>query len=193
MKKINHQLIESVYYFPNWEIDFLFLGTFNPTGGEKVNYYYGRSRNQFWNLISEIFCDDVFNQSDYMNFIKKLKQYKIGCVDMISAVNAPENLISGIIGNGYSDSKIINNSVNREYNTQQIIELINKNKNVQVFSTWGQGSKLKNWRNEIEKINVVKNITNLASPSLVARVPEGLKKYDYMLNDWKIKINYNCP
>ncbi len=193
MKKINHQLIGSSYYFPTWEIDYLFLGTFNPSGGEKVNYYYGRSRNQFWNLISEIFCDDVFTQSNFTNFIGKLKKYRIGCVDIISAVYAPENLISGIIGNGYSDSKIINNSVQREYNTQQIIELLNNNTSVQVFSTWGKGSKLKNWSNEIDKINVVRNITNLASPSLVARVPEGVIKYDYMLKDWRSKINYNCP
>jgi hypothetical protein len=193
MKKIQHQLVDSTYYFPIWEIEYLFLGTFNPSEGKKVNYYYGRPKNQFWKLISHIFCNIEFNQIDFADFMGKLKQNKIACVDMISSVNANDNLISGIIGDGYSDNKIINNSVKREYNTEKIIELINKNKSVKVFSTWGEGSKLKDWRNEIEKINKVRKVTQLASPSLVARVPEGFKKFDYMLKDWESKIDFKCP
>ncbi len=42
MKTICHQLYSETYYVPNWPIKHLFLGTFNPEGGEKVPYYYGR-------------------------------------------------------------------------------------------------------------------------------------------------------
>jgi hypothetical protein len=49
---IYHQLCKEEFYIPNWEIKYLFLGTFNPDGGQKVNYYYGRNSNQTWKILS---------------------------------------------------------------------------------------------------------------------------------------------
>ena len=184
MKTINHQLKETDYYIPNWDIKHLFVGTFNPEGGERVEYYYGRPKNQTWKLISEIFSDKFDPTSK--DFFKLLKKHKIGCVDMIDKVIASEEMIDSIIGEGYQDSKIINTSVIRIYNTDKIIDIINKNTGIKVYSTWGKGSDLKEWRNEKEKLG---EIIPLASPSMAAKVPKGEKKFNYMLSDWKSKIH----
>ena len=186
MKTINHQLNQTDFYIPNWDIEHLFVGTFNPEGGEKVNYYYGRPRNQTWNLISEIFSDKFDPTSK--DFFVLLKKHKIGCMDMIDKVIASEERIEKIIGKGYSDPQIINNYVKRVYNTDQILNIINKNRKTKVYSTWGKGSAIKHiedWKNEVEKLE---KINPLASPSMAAWVPKGTKKFEYMLSDWKSKI-----
>lgn len=180
MKTIVHQLSTESFYIPQWEIKHLFLGTFNPSGGETVKYYYGRPRNQTWNLLSKIFNDSLNPNSK--EFFEKLKAHKIGCVDLIHSVTCPDEDISDIIGRGYSDNKIINGSVKRIYNTEIILDLIRSNPNCLIYSTWGKGSTIKDWKKETEKI---KNITPLVSPSLVARVPAGVEKYEFMLSNWQ--------
>lgn len=183
MFKIQHQLKNEPYYFPTWEVKYLFLGTFNPEGGEEVKYYYGRPKNNFWSVLSEIFNVDFSpNSSDFFDL---LKEYEIGCIDIIDSINVDKNQLDDILGKGYKDSKIINNKVQRTYNTANIIKFLGKNEHIKVYSTWGVGSSLKEWSSEVNKI---KDITPLVSPSQAARVPKGTKKYDYILSDWKNKI-----
>ncbi|MBQ4915287.1 hypothetical protein J8L85_12615 [Maribacter sp. MMG018] len=184
MKIVNHQLLSKDFFIPKWEIKHLFLGTFNPEGGEEVNYFYGRNRNQTWKLLSEIFKDE-FNPKEFDQFLTKLKKHKIACMDMIKSVKVINEDISLITGKGYSDSKIINNTIEREHNTTNIIEVIKKNPGVRLYSTWGKGPIIKNWNVEIDKIGP---IISLTSPSMAAKVPKGEKKYDYMLEDWLHKI-----
>ncbi len=182
-KKVEHQLKKTKYYIPDWKVSHLFIGTFNPNGGESVNYYYGRSRNKTWQLLSIIFKEEISpNKKD---FFAKLKKHGIGCIDLIDTVEAEEKSISHILGKGYKDSAIINTSVNRNYNTEHIFNVINSNPQIKIYSTWGKGPNLKEWKNEIGKI---KSIVHLVSPSLASRVPKGQKKFDYMLNDWSNKI-----
>lgn len=181
---IDHQFKNKKFYFPNWEIKYLLVGTFNPKEGEQVTYYYGRKRNKTWSLISEIFKDKF--DPDLDNFFDKLIQHKIACVDIIDQIIVPVSRIENIVGKGYKDSEIINKSITRLYNTEKILELIKKNEGVKVFSTWGTGPRLKEWINEIHKLG---EIYTLISPSMAARVPKGEKKYDYMLADWNKKFN----
>lgn len=181
---ITHQFHQSKIEFPTWSIDYLFLGTFNPENGDKVNYYYGRSKNQMWKLLSKIFNKD-FNPSDSNTFFNLVKTHRIGCIDMIQSIETNNQNINKIKGEGYSDSAIINSKTKRTYNTFKIMEVITANPNVKVFSTWGKGPLLKEWVSEISKIP---NIIPLVSPSLAARVPKGSNKFDFMLNDWKEKI-----
>jgi len=185
MEAIKHQLKNKS--IPEWDIQYLFIGTFNPDGGEKVKYYYGRTKNQTWKILSSIFCDS-FNVNE-KSFFDKLKKHKIACVDMINKVTASKERINKIIGDGYKDSEIINLSVIREYNTQTIIDIIKKNNGVKVFTTFGNGSSLTEWKKEVEKLG---KVIALVSPSLAARVPKGKNKYDFMLCDWKSKIKRKC-
>ena len=64
------------------------------------------------------------------------------------------------------------------------ISLLNKNQGVKIYSTWGVGANLKEWKKEVAKIDFVK----LVSPSMAARVPKGTKKFEFMLSDWTEKI-----
>lgn len=187
MQAIDHQLKNESFYFPKWKVEHLFIGTFNPQGGEKVNYYYGRKKNQTWKLISEIFCSDFDPNSK--TFFKLLEKHRIACVDMLDRIDATEDRFDRIIGKGYKDSEIINGSVQRHYNTTKIQKLINENSGINVYTTWGKGSNLNEWKKEVEKLG---RINSLVSPSLAARVPKGENKFAYMLADWKKKVKHDC-
>lgn len=189
MGKVNHQLLEKDFFIPNWEVRHLFLGTFNPEGGEKVRYFYGRNKNQTWPNLANIFKDDrMLPNSKDSEFFTSLKFHGIACMDLIKCVEFNELQREFIIGRGYSDSKIINNQVSREYLIDDIINVIKKNNGCMVYSTWGQGSNLKEWRLKVDRITQISNIVQLVSPSLVARVPEGERKKEYIKGDWESKI-----
>lgn len=191
INQINHQFQNEEFYIPNWEVKYLFVGTFNPSGGEHVKYYYGRQKNLFWKILSQIFKVDFNpNSTDFFDLIIK---NKIACVDMINSINKinsdyfTENELQFLLGKGYSDSKIINNKFIRNYNTSEIVKIVNKN-NCNVYSTWGKGSNLKEWKLELNKLSFTEN---LVSPSPVARVPKGVQKVQYILDDWSNKIQFN--
>lgn len=183
MEKVFHQLAQKPFFIPDWKIEHLFLGTFNPEGGEYVPYYYARSRNQTWPTLSKIFNVDL--NPNNPNFFGLLKSNGIACMDMILSVDFTVEYREYVLGRGYSDSKIINNTVKRQYSTNQILMVINKNPRCKVYSTWGNGSSLKEWRTEIAK---VPNIIPLVSPSLVAKVSPGVDKVKNIFEDWKSKI-----
>jgi hypothetical protein len=190
MRIINHQLFEKNIIKPDWEVKHLFIGTFNPQGGQPVNYYYGRESNYFWKILSKIFKDDFdpYSCNNIEDFYIKLRYHKIACIDIINSLEFDETQINieDVTGNGYSDSKIINNKIIRNYNTDLISNIIQNNPSIKFYSTWGKGSKLSNWKNEIEKLP--KRRVNLVSPSRVARVPQGNNKFEYILNDYSTKI-----
>lgn len=135
MNLIHHQLN---HLTPNWDVKHLFIGTFNPEGGENVSYFYGREKNFCWKILSDIFNEEFNPKSK--DFFQLLERHKIACVDMIKSVQRRDNLefqegqLNNIIGKGYSDSKIINGSIKREYNTKEIQQIISLN-NCKVYST----------------------------------------------------------
>lgn len=183
MQTINHQFSSDSFYIPTWEVQHLFVGTFNPEGGARVPYYSGRKKNQLWPLLSEIFGADLNPSSD--SFWELLRRHKIACVDMIHSVKASEERIDAVIGKGYKDSAINNRGVGRKYNTSSIIQLVTNNPGIRVYSTWGKGSSLREWRGEVQQLG---SVIPLVSPSLAARVPIGEAKINYMLTDWRYKV-----
>ena len=184
--EIKHQLINEDFFIPNWEVKHLFLGTFNPEGGAKVKYFYGRSRNRTWDILSEIFKKDL--NPNNQDFIKTIESLGIACMDIIRIVRINESEKQYVLGKGYSDSKIINNKTEREYNTDNILKLINNNYGINLYSTWGNGPILSDWKNEISKISEACKIKSLVSPSMVARVPVGTEKFKFMLKNWSKSI-----
>ena len=187
--KINHQLLENECFIPNWKINFLFLGTFNPDGGEKVRYYYGRKKNQTWPTLAKIFNDKrLLHESNDFDFFSSLKENGIACMDLIKKVECNEIDRGNILGKGYSDSRIINNRIKREYLIDEILEVIKSNKNCVVFSTWGNGSSLRDWVKHVNLLKQEVDIVNLVSPSLVAKVPKGKNKVEYIESSWRSKV-----
>lgn len=83
---------------PSWKVKYLFVGTFNP--GEDWDeitcndaaYFYGRPRNQFWNILSDIFDEKSLQESSQKHRQKKrqlgqsCKRKEIGITDLIKAI-----------------------------------------------------------------------------------------------------------
>lgn len=115
-----------MFYLPKWEVEYLFIGTFNPSGGEKVPYYYGRKRNRFWKLLSEVFKTELDPYDD--SFFENIKSLKVGCVDMIDSVLYSEEYEDRLSGKGYSDSVLFLSTIKKVYNTENILDIISKNK-----------------------------------------------------------------
>ena len=65
---------------------------------------------------------------------------------MINKVSASKEKVDKITGKGYKDSEIINSSVIRHYNTKVILEIKKQNKGINIYSTYGKGSTLKEWQ-----------------------------------------------
>ena len=188
MVTIRHQLIDQDFFIPQWNIKHLFLGTFNPEGGKAVLYFYGRTRNFTWKILNEIFPGEFRNEALNLraDFLERLELNGVACMDMIRSVQISEKDVHLVTGKGYSDAKIINNKVKREYNTIEINKIINANPGIKVYSTWGKGSNLADWKREVELIE--STIMSLRSPSPVAGVPAKTEKYSYAFEDWLSKI-----
>ncbi|TCC99539.1 uracil-DNA glycosylase family protein [Pedobacter hiemivivus] len=188
MRTINHQLINQPFFVPKWKIKHLFLGTFNPEGGDPVRYFYGRNKNFTWKILDEVFPNEFMNYGLKLreDFFERLIANGVACMDMISSIEIADEKVHLVTGKGYSDSVIINNQVKRIYNTDAINTVIRANPNLKVYSTWGTGSTLATWRRELSLVRA--RIISLKSPSPVARVPLGTDKYSYVRNDWWSKI-----
>lgn len=188
MVTIKHQLIEQEFFIPQWKIKHLFLGTFNPEGGVHVPYYYGRRKNFTWKILNEIFPGEFRNEDLSMrsDFFERLEVNGVGCMDVIRSVQIAEENVHLVTGKGYSDGRIINNKVKRDYNTTEINKVITANPGISVYSKWGTGSNLADWNRQVALIK--SKIISLRSPSPVARVPAGTEKYRYAFEDWYTKI-----
>jgi len=182
-KTIHHQLPNLLPAYPT---KILLLGTFNPSGGDPVLVHYGRNRNKTWSILSVILNEDFDPKSASIH--KKMQAHGIACVDIIQSVDAPENLVQGICGKGYSDSKLFANSIIKHYiDFNELNNFIEGQKEICVFSTWGMGSSFK--RDDWMEIGKIKHLHTLVSPSLAARVPKGEKKVEYMIRNWTACIN----
>jgi hypothetical protein len=66
---MKHQFYTKDFFIPSWDIKYLFLGTFNPNEGEKVNYFYTRKTNLLWPILSKIF-NQLLIKTPVFNFIQ---------------------------------------------------------------------------------------------------------------------------
>ncbi len=110
LKTIPHQLLNLL---PDYPTKILLIGTFNPSCGAKVIVQYGRSRNQTWPILSAILKENFEPSSTSIH--QKMKEHGIACLDIVQSVDVPENLMQGICGGGYSDSKLFAKSIKRNY------------------------------------------------------------------------------
>ena len=62
---IEHQFLHSEYFFPKWNVNTLFVGTFNPICGEQLDYYYRRKFNGFWKILKHYDESEIYNFSDF--------------------------------------------------------------------------------------------------------------------------------
>ena len=151
MKIREHQFKKKEFYLPKWEVEFLFIGTFNPSGGEKVPYYYGRKKNRFWKLLSEVFKTEL-DPNDRL-FFENLKSLKVGCMDLIDSISYPEEYEDRVLGKGYSDNVLFLSTMSKKTITpNNILDIISNHKLRKVFFTNSGGSLRKEQKLELEKI-----------------------------------------
>ncbi len=152
---IEHQFIHSEYFFPNWKVDKLFIGTFNPMCGEQLDYYYRRKSNGFWKILNRYNSQNTelkdFTFSNLKNF---MINKEIGCVDVIRSVSFPNKDKDKICGSGYTDSNLFKiKEYIRDYNFEQIKEYIQNKKIKYVFSTWGNRCNPKEFGDKVMELN----------------------------------------
>jgi hypothetical protein len=99
--------------YVTWEVNTLFIGTFNPgccKEGNSAEWFYGRiKRNMFWNTLGHIYEQNPLlgtegNPADWKAFCKR---NKIAVTDLIKSVNkvVTDDLIQALCNN-FSDSKL---------------------------------------------------------------------------------------
>lgn len=186
LKTTNHQFKGHQFYVPKHELKYLFIGTFNPEFGDKVPYYYGRKSNYFWEVISNIF-NTVINPFEE-NFFKKLEDLKIGCLDIVDSLTYEEKYHELINGKGYADEVIFKkkNNIKINYNTNQIIDLVKKNRLKEIYITNKGDVFRKEQILEIKSINNFCNIINISSPSQYNVHKKGVEN---VIDDWKLNLN----
>ena len=155
---------------PNWEIEHLFIGTFNPSwdlnNAVQADYFYGRIRNNFWCILPIIFGGDNLKHSNLAAKLDYIKTNKIGITDLITKVTDAEfgNVIDELnLTTGFSDNVL--NSYQLESNIENIKKLIMRNiktiKGVYLTRSNLNGiNQITNSWNEIEKFCKENNIHN---------------------------------
>ena len=164
----NHRFMKEL--IPTWEIKYLFIGTFNPVWNnnnvDNGDYFYGRSKNQFWCILPNVFNSPclIYNNKDEK--IKFCISHKIGVTDIIRSIpNADETnkYHRNLILYGYNDNNLESkfndiSTFDIEFNTRAIINLIETNPIKGVFFTRSTFSKIPRVKKQWNKIkNCSKN------------------------------------
>jgi hypothetical protein len=152
---IKHQFFNSEYFFPNWKVNKLFIGTFNPICGEKLDYYYRRKSNGFWKILDRYNSQNQeLKDFTFSNLKKFMINKEFGCVDVIRSVSFPKIDKDKICGNGYTDSNLFKvKEYIRDYNFEQIKEFIHKKSIKYVFTTWGNRCNPKEFGDKVMDLN----------------------------------------
>ncbi|WP_269242724.1 hypothetical protein [Flavobacterium limnophilum] len=146
---------------PVWELEYLFVGTFNPTwnynNAEQADYFYGKIKNNFWCVLPRVFGEESLKREELNIKLDYIIQKKIGITDLVINIqNASRENIDdrNKLTKGFSDN-VLNRYI-LEFNTPNILKLIENNKSTLqgVFLTRstlnGIDKIAKNWR-EIEE------------------------------------------
>jgi G:T/U-mismatch repair DNA glycosylase len=186
LETTNHQFKYSDFYVPEWELEHLFIGTFNPEFGQKVPYYYGRPSNYFWRIITDIFVREISPEDNEL--FSKLRELKIGCIDLVDSLTYNKQEYHNMInGEGYSDNVLFKkkNNIEKSYNTQKIIDLIKINNLDKVYFTNKGHVFIKEQKEEMKLIEKFCTVIYLSSPS---QSNVHRKSLDSVIDDWKTNI-----
>lgn len=197
---INHQFLGEDFWNPKWKLNTLIVGTFNPEDSKDVPYFYGREkgrsgRNMLWRVISEIkFGDRESLRSYNPNFMSTLYEMKLACVDIVQSIWCETTYVDQII-TGFSDTKLFNDKVKIIDNMDVISDVISRNPNVNVITTWGKPftgiepyiKKFENILNQLKAEGAWKGeYLALSSPS-GQRNRQGVS-IDKLVVEWKEKL-----
>lgn len=159
---------------PSWKIEYLFVGTFNPKWTDNNSdaiYFYGRKRNNFWEILPNIFGGKSLKGcQDKAELVQYIQEKNIGVTDLITkVVNVDENNHEDRdkLTRGFSDALL--NKFELEFSTNQILGLIEKNKATLkgvYFTRSSSGGISKIWK-EWEKVESFCNANSITSHALI--------------------------
>ena len=155
--KIDHQFLGSKFFLPNWKIQTLVLGTFNPSCGEETDYFYGRCQNNFWRTIEEISnLDYRWFQNNFERKLKFMKENEFGCTDIIKTLVISDLVEQkDICGSGYSDQFLFTaKKCTLTYNFQEIKLFIKEHNVSRILHTWGKRETPALFKNHIDDFKV---------------------------------------
>jgi hypothetical protein len=180
--------------FPDWEIDHLFIGTFNPEWDRpkalNAEYFYGRSA-YFWDAISIIFEDQPFQwiENNKENMIAFCKRNKIGFTDLISIVEDAD------IQNETHKARIFTvldsdleefGSIN--WNTNKIINYLNSERPSNIYFTLLSGNKQSIFSKEIVTLELAAQELGITAKRLHsptgARLGNGSPRLHELVERW---------
>ena len=132
---LNYHSNEFGGLFPDWEVEYLFIGTFNPSwdrpDGNNANYFYDRSKF-FWKVLPRfVFANDLIDATA-MQKIEFSQHNKIGFTDLISGIENidEENEEDRKRILSFRDRDLLYFDNNVIYNTHNIINYINNNPSI---------------------------------------------------------------
>lgn len=171
---IEHQFLNEKFFIPTWKIKTLVLGTFNPSCGEKTDYFYGRYQNNFWRTIENIYnLENAWFQDNLVRKLNFMKQNEIGCTDIIKSLTFSDKVErEDICGTGYRDQILFTKyKCTLTYNFEDIKKFIKKSNVNKIIHTWGKRDKLNEFKNQLNDLklfcsqNGISFINDCPSPS----------------------------
>lgn len=129
-----HRFIDDLQ--SNEEIDYLFIGTFNPSWDrsqeDNANWFYGRQYNDFWFIMPQVFNQQSLMKRQYRTnrqfLINWCQENRIGLTDLITSIidadinnNNHNQIILNVKDSGFDEF--------HEIIPTNIIEIINENLN----------------------------------------------------------------
>jgi hypothetical protein len=180
--------------FPNWEVDHLFIGTFNPEwdrpNASNAEYFYGRSA-YFWDAVTILFEDKTFDwNDDYKeDMVAFCKRNRIGFTDLIIAVEDAdiqnESHRSKIYTVKDDDLETFSNII---WNTGNVIKYLHENRPEHIYFTLLSGNKTSIFTSEIEKIEQAAATLKISSKRLHsptgANVGNGSPRLHQLIERW---------
>lgn len=198
--KIDHQFLDSKFFLPNWKIQTLILGTFNPSCGEETDYFYGRCQNNFWRTIEEISnLDYRWFQNNFERKLRFMKENEFGCTDIIKSLVISDGVEKkDICGSGYSDQILFTaKKCTLTYHFHEIKLFIKEKNLLKIINTWGKRETPIPFKNHIDDLklfclqNNVLYIDDCPSPSGRLRGKEHKKHLSEFYKSHLLKPAHN--
>lgn len=176
---------------PDWEIDYLFIGTFNPewtiNGNQQAEYFYGRTQNNyFWKLVPELWEGKQMTGNGLEHWLPFLRKNRIGITDLIVSIDDADynNPVHQKKIKSMADKELVRFK-QLKWNTDSIIAYLGIHPNVRVIIT--------NLTAPIEieeQIQIIANATKaelirLRTPSKGARFHLPKPLYNSLLQEWE--------
>jgi len=174
-----HHLANENGLLPNWDVDTLIIGTFNPSNewvaNNPANYFYGRSR-YFWKVLPRFACGDAINNNDVTNQLDFLQTNRIGLTDLLISINDAN--IDNVEHLNWVRTYLDNDLFNFEeftWNTVNIIRFIQQKKVKAVYFTkMGNGAPFGSQMEIIEAFCNMHNIPILQNFRIHTPTGQGL-------------------